>query len=132
MGDVGAQHTFFRNSRSSVAGDDPLLQGWRNDPNGPGATGLMDAGFARLRTVSMTYEFHPWITRNMKATRGSFTLAAENMLFLWRAQEDSYGAGWIDPELLPNRSTDITGNYGYTQESWPQLARIRGTLRLTF
>lgn len=132
VGDVGAQHTFFRNSRSSIAGDDPILLAWRNDANGPGATGLFDAGFARLRTVSMTYDFHPWVARLARASRGSFTLAAENLSFLWRAQPDSYGAPWIDPELLPNRSTDITGNFGYTQESWPQLARIRGTLRFTF
>ena len=39
---------------------------------------------------------------------------------------------WIDPELLPNRDTDVTGNYTYTQESWPQLARFRTTVRFTF
>ena len=132
VGDVGAQHTFFRNSRASIDGSDPILMAWRNDANGPGATGLMDASFARLRTVSLTYDFPRGLLRFTNATRGAFTLAAENMAFLWRAQKDSYGANWIDPELLPNRSTDITGNYGYTQESWPQLARIRGTLRLTF
>ena len=38
VGDVGAQHTFFRNSRTSIAGDNAIVQGYRNDPNGPGAT----------------------------------------------------------------------------------------------
>jgi TonB-linked SusC/RagA family outer membrane protein len=132
VGDVGAQHTFFRNSRSSIAGDNPILQAWRLDPNGTGATGLMDAGFARLRTVSLSYDLPNALL--MGATRGSITVAGENLAFLWRAQEDSYGAKWIDPELLPNRSGDIgvTGNYTYTQESWPQLARIRTTVRFTF
>jgi TonB-linked SusC/RagA family outer membrane protein len=132
VGDVGAQHTFFRNSRSSIAGDDPILQGWLVDPdgNGPGATGLFDAGFARLRTVSLTYDLPPrWL---MGSTRGSITVAAENLMFLWRAQQTAYGAKWIDPELLPNRDGDITGNFGYTQESWPQLARVRTTVRFTF
>ena len=132
VGDVGAQHTFFRNSRSSIDGSDAILQAWRNDANGPGASGVFDAGFARLRTVSLTYDFHPRLAKLAGATRGSFTFAAENMAFLWRAQKDAYGAPWVDPELLPNRSTDVTGNAGYTQESWPQLARIRGTLRFTF
>ncbi|MGQ0648457.1 MAG: SusC/RagA family TonB-linked outer membrane protein [Gemmatimonadaceae bacterium] len=132
VGDVGAQHTFFRNSRSSIAGDDPVVQGLRNDPNGPGAAGLMDAGFARLRQVSLTYDLPAGLARSAGASRGAVTLAAENMMFLWRAQKASFGAPWIDPELLPNRSTDPTGNYGYTQESWPQLARFRTTVRFTF
>jgi len=34
--------------------------------------------------------------------------------------------------LLPNRATDVNGNFGYTQESWPQLARFRTTVRFTF
>ena len=54
------------------------------------------------------------------------------MAFLWRAQPTSFGAKWVDPELLPNRSSDVTGNYTYTQESWPQLARARMTIRLTY
>lgn len=132
VGDVGAQHTFFRNSRTSIAGDNPVVQGYRGDPNGPGATGLMDASFARLRTVSLTYDLPNGISKALSATRGSITLAGENLMFLWRAQKDSYGQDWIDPELLPNRATDVTGNFGYTQESWPQLTRIRTTVRFTF
>lgn len=134
VGDVGAQHTFFRNSRSSIAGDDPILQAWRLDANGTGATGLFDAGFARLRTVSLTYDLPNMLL--MGASRGSVTLAGENLAFLWRAQETAYGAEWIDPELLPNRRGDLeantTGLYTYTQESWPQLARFRTTVRFTF
>jgi TonB-linked SusC/RagA family outer membrane protein len=132
VGDIGAQHTFFRNSRSSIAGDDPILQGWRNDANGTGATGLFDAGFARLRTVSLSYDLPSRLASSVSATRGSITLAAENLMFLWRAQETAYGAKWIDPELLPNFRGDASGNGGYTQESWPQLARFRTTLRFTF
>jgi TonB-linked SusC/RagA family outer membrane protein len=132
VGDVGAQHTFFRSSRSSIVGDDPVLQAWRLDPNGTGATGLFKAGFARLRTVSLTYDLPERLLMN--ATRASVTVAGENLAFLWRAQEESYGAKWIDPELLPNRSGDfnVTGLYTYTQESWPQLARIRTTVRFIF
>jgi hypothetical protein len=132
VGDVGAQHTFFRNSRTSIAGDNEIVQGYRNDPNGPGATGLMNAGFARLRTVSLSYDLPNVFTSRVSATRGTITLSGENLAFLWRAQRDSYGAKWVDPEILPNRSTDVTGNYSYTQESWPQLARFRTALRLTF
>ncbi|MGH7711722.1 MAG: TonB-dependent receptor domain-containing protein, partial [Gemmatimonadaceae bacterium] len=132
VGDVGAQHTFFRNSRSSIAGDDPVLQGWRNDANGTGATGVFDAGFARLRTLSLTYDLPISWLRSMSATRGSITIAGENMMFLWRAEKATYGQEWIDPELLPNGRGDASGNGAYTQESWPQLARFRTTVRFTF
>ena len=93
---------------------------------------MFDAGFARLRTVSASYDLPKTLTNWLGASRGSVTLSAENMAFLWRAQKTSFGAEWIDPELLPNRSTDVNGNFGYTQESWPQLARIRTTFRFTF
>jgi TonB-linked SusC/RagA family outer membrane protein len=132
VGDVGAQHTFFRNSRSSIAGDDPVLQGWRNDANGSGATGVFDASFARLRTVSLTYDLPTSWLKGASATRGSITFAGENLMFLWRAQETAYGQPWIDPELLPNNRGDASGNGAYTQESWPQLMRFRTTVRFTF
>ena len=72
------------------------------------------------------------LANSMNASRASISVAAENLAFLWRAQKDSYGAKWIDPELLPNRVNDVTGNYSYTQESWPQLARFHATFRFTF
>jgi len=131
VGDVGAQHTFFRNSYESIRGNE-ILEAMRTDPNGPGISGLMDAGFARLRTVSATYDLPASVGRWLGASRGSVTLAAENLAFLWRAQKSVFGANWVDPEILPNRSTDTNGNFGYTQESWPQLARVRATVRLTF
>ena len=131
VGDVGAQHTFFRNSYASLIGD-PILEGYRLDPNGPGATGLFNTGFAKLRTVSVTYDLPPMLLRRLGTTRSSITISGENLAFLWRAQPTSFGAKWIDPELLPNRSSDTTGNFTYTQESWPQLARIRATVRLTY
>ena len=131
VGDVGAQHTFFRNSYASLIGD-PILEGYRLDPNGPGATGLFNTGFAKLRTVSLTYDLPPMLLRRLGTTRSSITISGENLAFLWRAQPTSFGAKWIDPELLPNRSSDTTGNFTYTQESWPQLARIRATVRLTY
>jgi len=59
-------------------------------------------------------------------------VAGENLATLWREQKQAFGVTWIDPEIVPNRSNDAVGNFGYTQESWPQAARIRTTVRLTF
>jgi TonB-linked SusC/RagA family outer membrane protein len=131
VGDVGAQLSFFRNAFQSIAGN-PIVEAYRQEATGAAALGMMDASFARLRTVSVNYDVPNRLSRLVNATRGSVTVAAENLAFLWRKQKDSFGANWIDPELLPNRSTDVSGNFGYTQESWPQLARIRTTLRFTF
>jgi len=138
VGDVAAIHAFFLNSKQVLEGTDDILSGYLGlqffdgDPNAVGAVGLFKGGFAKLRTVSATYDFPNSLARFFGATRGSFTLAAENFLIFWREQKEAYGVGWIDPEIVPNRVGDVTGNLGYTQESWPQLARVRSTFRFTF
>ena len=138
VGDVAAVHAFFLSSKQVLEGSDPVLSGilgnafLNGDANGIGVSGMFKGGFARLRTVSASYEFPTRVARLFGASRGTFTLAAENMAFLWRAQKEAFGVGWIDPEITPNRASDTTGNFGYTQESWPQAARIRTTVRLTF
>ena len=57
----------------------------------------------------------------------------------WRRARSLLAAGFACALLLtgPNVPASanvqtLTGNYTYTQESWPQLARVRATLRLTF
>ncbi|MEO8448887.1 MAG: TonB-dependent receptor [Gemmatimonadota bacterium] len=138
VGDIAAIHSFFFSSQKALEGTDQILSGYiglevlQGDGNSVGATGLVKGGFARLRTVSASYEFPTKFAKWVGASRGSFTLSAENMAFLWRAQTNAYGVDWIDPEITPNRSNDAVGNFGYTQESWPQAARIRTTIRLTF
>jgi hypothetical protein len=143
VGDVSAIHHFFWSSKAVLEGNDPILAGrlgaqlLQGDGGQTwGASGLFKGGFAKLRTISATYEFPRSIANWVRASRGSFTLSAENIAILWRAQKDSHGVEWIDPEITPNRTSGNTGTntgfYTYTQESWPQLMRIRGSLRFTF
>ncbi|MGE0554747.1 MAG: SusC/RagA family TonB-linked outer membrane protein [Gemmatimonadales bacterium] len=138
VGDVAAIHAFFLSSKQVLEGTDEILSGYLGlqffdgDPNAVGAVGMFKGGFAKLRTVSATYDFPNSLARWFGASRGSITLAAENFWTFWREQKESYGVRWIDPEIVPNRVGDVTGNFGYTQESWPQLARIRTTFRFTF
>ncbi|MBL8986773.1 MAG: TonB-dependent receptor [Gemmatimonadetes bacterium] len=138
VGDVAAIHSFFLSSKQALEGTDPILSGYlgtqflQGDANSIGATGLFKGGFAKLRTISATYELPSSVTKWIGAARGSITLAGENIATLWREQKTAFGVTWIDPELVPNRSNDTVGNQGYTQESWPQAARIRTTIRLTF
>jgi TonB-linked SusC/RagA family outer membrane protein len=138
VGDVAGIHSFFLSSRQVLEGSDPILSGYLGtqfllgDPNSVGATGLFKAGFLKLRTVSASYDLPTGITRWLGSSRGTITVAGENLAILWREQKTSFGVRWIDPEIIPNRNSDTTGNLGYTQESWPQAARIRTTIRLTF
>jgi TonB-dependent SusC/RagA subfamily outer membrane receptor len=142
VGDVAAIHSFFFSSKQILEGTDPILSGYlgtellQGDANSVGATGIFKGGFAKLRTVSASYDFPDKFARWLGASRGSLTVAAENMATLWRAQKYSYGVPWIDPEIVPNRAPGSFGgaaaNDAYTQESWPQAARIRTTIRLTF
>ena len=97
-----------------------------------GMSGLFKGGFMKLRTLAATYELPRGVMGWIGATRGSITLAGENLAELWREQKSLHGVDWVDAEVTPNRVGDATGNGTYTQESWPQLMRIRTTIRLTF
>ena len=139
VGDIAAVHTFFFNSKAVLTGD-PVLSGYigtwqlQGDANAVGALGLIKGGYIKLRTVSASYDVPEHYTRWLGASRGSITVAAENLAILWREQKDVFGVPWIDPEISAN-FPGVTGqysNYGYIQESFPQAARIRTTIRLTF
>ena len=138
VGDVAGSHMFFLQSEALLKGTSDVLAGMLgaalSGDNGEtwGMSGMFDAGFLKLRTVAATYELPRSLTSWIGASRGSFTLSGENLAILWRGQKDAFGVEWIDPEINPNRSFDGTGNFTYTQESWPQMMRFRGTIRLTF
>ena len=87
-----------------------------------------------VRVSSFAYELPERIASWVGAARGTITVSGENLATLWRAQTDAYGVGWVDPEISPNRSDafGLGGFLGYIQESLPQSARIRTTVRLTF
>jgi TonB-linked SusC/RagA family outer membrane protein len=136
VGDIAAVHAFFWNSKAVLEGH-PVVSGYlgtlllQGDANSVGAVGLVKGGFVKLRTVSATYDLPERFVRWLGVSRGAVTVAGENLAILWREQEDLYGVKWIDPEISSNFSGQQS-NYGYIQESLPQAARIRTTLRLTF
>ena len=84
--------------------------------------------------MSLSYDLPERIARLVGAARGSITLAGENLVTLWRAQTEGFGVKWIDSEISVNRndSFGLNGYQGYVQESFPQSARLRTTVRLTF
>lgn len=137
-GDCWAMHTFFLSSKAALDGSDPILSGYlgtyllQGDPNTAANTGLFKAGFAKLRTVSVSYDLPSSIAGWLGATRGSITVAGENLVTLWRAQKEAYGVSWIDSEISSNAPWTGVRDQGFIQESLPQAARIRATMRFTF
>src|SRR5262249_9616471 len=136
VGDIAAVHSFFLSSKEVLQGD-PVLSGYlglllvSGDANAVGAVGIVKSGFAKLRTISATYDLPTQYVRWFGAARGSITLAGENLAILWRELKVLFGGPWVDPEVSSNFSGQ-QNNYGYIQESLPQAARIRTTIRLTF
>jgi len=132
-GDLDGVHSFFFNSRAAVDRTDPILlgyqalgsQGWRQP-------GIIDAGFAKLRTVSATYRLPPGLARKVGGSSASVTVAGENFATLWRAQDGTFGHRQVDPEVTQQLgSTATRGLSPYHQYGFPQLRRFIMTLRLT-
>ena len=136
-GNVGGAHVFFNNSRAAVEGTDPILVAYQG-MGAFGATGIMKAGFGKIRNVSLTYTMPGQLARAMRATGASITLTGANLATIWRAQDGTFGAKAQDPEIRANNTNgpwfggDPNGTNAYTQESWPQYTRFLATFRLTF
>lgn len=127
-GDVRAAHMSFRNTRAILERTDPILLAYdildtRRQP------GIMNAGFAKLRDVSATYNLPASWARWFRASRASVTVSARNLWTIWVAQKSDFGHELIDPEI---RNNDLTGQTAYNQEGWPQTRRILATFRVSF
>ena len=131
--DAACSAHFYFQTRTVLDGSDPVLAGYigmyllEGDATNVWGDGLFKAGFAKLRTISASYDFPNRIARFLGASRGSITMSAENLAILWWEQREAYGYRWVDPEVMP-----YGGDVAFNQENWPQLARFRTTIRLTF
>ena len=136
-GNLGAANSLFINSKEAIEGTNPILVAYQTvlpDQAFVG-TGLMNAGFGKLRNLSLSYEFTPRIAKVFGASRGSITLTGANLFTLWRAQRELYGAKSGDPEVKVNSPSFISDSNlsnGFSQESWPQYTRFLATFRLTY
>jgi len=135
-GNLAAAHVFFNNSRAAVERTDPVLVAYQTQvADQLFATGMIKAGFGKLRNVSLTYEFPRGLARILGASRGSMTLTGANLATLWRAQQGTFGTRTVDPEVRANNAgfyNDPNLTNGYNQESWPQYTRFLATVRLSF
>jgi len=135
-GDVRAAHMSFRNTRAILERTDPVLLAY--DDASIGQTrrqpGLMNGGFAKLRTVSFNYALPDSWSDKWGASRTSITLSGENLWTIWVAQESDFGHDLMDPErrTVTGSATQPGTLGGYVQEGWPQLRRFSLTARVGF
>jgi hypothetical protein len=125
---------FFLNSKAAVEQTDPILVAYQT-LGAFGATGLMKAGFGKIRNVSLTYQAPTRWAGMLGASNGSLTLTGANLGTIWQAQRGTFGARAVDPEVRINSSSfynDPNLSNGYNQESWPQFRRFLATLRLSY
>jgi TonB-linked SusC/RagA family outer membrane protein len=133
-GNLGGAHVFFNDSKAAVEQTDPIFVAYQQI-GAFGQLGLMKAGFGKLRNVSLSYDVPERWARMLGAGSASVTLTGANLATLWRAQDGTFGARSIDPEVRINSSnffTDPNLTNGYNQESWPQFRRFLATIRLVF
>ena len=126
-GDVSAAHTAFRNSKAINEHTDPILMAY--DQLGTiDQLGFFNAGFAKLRELSLTYTLGGRPLQRLGASGASISVAGRNLATLWRAQKDIYGEIIADPEIgIP--STELSN---YVQSVVPPLTQFVATVRLTY
>jgi TonB-linked SusC/RagA family outer membrane protein len=126
-GDIEAMHTAFHNSRAINERTDPILVAYDRLGILPPA-GFFDAGFAKLRELSLTYTFPAHWARKLGASRASLNVAGRNLGYLWRAQKTIFGEPIPDPEIR----TPGSQLSGYVQTVLPPFTSVLATVRLTF
>jgi hypothetical protein len=120
-----------------LRGDNPFVQAYRTLEND--RMGVYEAGFLRLRELSLSYDLPPSLAGRIGADRALMSVGMRNVAMLWTAEE-----GWgtprdgsvtekiagmtvWDPEV---RSTG--GNAVGYQTVLPPTASLTMTLRLSF
>jgi len=136
-GNLGGADVFFNDSKAAVEQTDPVLVAMQQAVQF-GQAGFMKAGFGKLRNLSLTYDAPTSVAGRVGAARASVTLTLANVATIWRAQQGTFGAKAIDPEVRTNTASttgyivDQNLTNGFTQESWPQFRRFMATVRLSY
>lgn len=132
-GDIAAVHRFFLNSRAILERKDPILLGYEAlGGEGLWQTGVIDASFAKLRTLTATYTLPSTWAQKIGASRATLVASFENVATLWVAQRESFGHRQMDPEVRWSVGGTTQGLSAYNQEGFPQLKRFVVSARVTF
>ncbi len=134
--EIRATHNQFTTTETLLR-DNPLVQAYRALEND--RMGVYDAGFLRLREVSLSYDIPPSLVERVGARRAMVSVGMRNVMMLWTAEEgwDTPRSGLVfedlagmhvwDPEVRATGSTSV----GY-QTVLPPTASLTMTLRLSF
>ncbi|MEX2048759.1 MAG: SusC/RagA family TonB-linked outer membrane protein [Gemmatimonadota bacterium] len=131
--DLTCRHDYcgFANSRAALMRDDPLFVQsstlWAVYPTDRRYAFDIDASYIRLREVGMRYSLpESWIAPT-GADRASISVAARNLWYLWRKQDNLSGVPIPSPEIA---NAESEGAFSLFQ--WPPLSTFEATLRVTF
>ena len=127
-GDIHAAHGTFRNSQQIVEGSHPFVHAYANELESPDPLGYVDAGFAKLREIALSYDVPERWLGSAGVSRASITVAGRNLATLWTEQDNSFGYPIPDPEVR----TPGSELSNYVQTVLPPFSQINTTLRVTF
>ena len=134
-GTAAGAHLFFRVTQAIQERTDPILLAYEAlGADGINQGGLIDASFAKLRNVSVTYTAAEGLANRIGADRLTLTLSGHNLWTLWQATDDVFGYPIRDPEQRDTGAvgSDPGGLHAYVQEAWPPIRRMLLTARVTF
>jgi len=134
-GTAAGAHLFFRVTKAIQERTDPILLAYEAlGSDGINQGGLIDASFAKLRNVSLSYTVSDQIADRIGADRLNLTLSAHNLWTIWQATDDAFGYPIRDPEQRDTGAagSDPGGLHAYVQEAWPPIRRLLLTARVTF
>lgn len=130
-GSIEADHQNFQNTKASnpLTGTvDPVFAAYQGSVGRP-PLGFFDAGFAKLRELSASYNLPDRLAARLGgASSASLTAAWRNVALLYRAQKEIYGAKIYDPEQRPP-GAETAARF---QTTLPPASQIVFTARLGF
>ncbi len=126
-GEIQAGHQNFRNTAQSNRTDDPIFAAYQTlVPRAP--LGYFDAGFAKLRELSVSYSVPPGLARRFGMQRASVSGAWRNVGLIWQAQDQIWGTKLFDSEMRTPGS-ELGSRY---QTMIPPASQVVFTLRTSF
>ncbi|MGH7475238.1 MAG: TonB-dependent receptor domain-containing protein [Longimicrobiales bacterium] len=140
---MGWPHVFFRNTREinlPPPQRDPILAAYDQLGEGVCQTGLVDAGYSKLRDLSLRFNLPTSWAERFRASTASVTLAGHNLATLWLAEREKFGHKVVDPEThatserpsYANMNDAAHGMTAYIQDQWPTFQRIVLSLSASF
>ncbi len=127
-GDVAFGHTTFQNSAKVYGAPDPIFAAYQTVIPRLGL-GYFDAGFAKLRELSASYQLPSTLAGRTGAQTASVTAAWRNVMTLWQAQHDIWGTRIFDSETRVPGSSELGFTY---QTVIPPTSQIVLTVRMSY